>query len=210
MLDAPISLPPLGPLMTVAVSFDSELFAWVLAQKEIRIRRAHITWRDEMPRASADRATVATTVAVAVAAAAATTTVPAANPVPAATDAASAAPSEASIAVAPELALSNVDLALSTLPQAPPPGRFDLIMLSEVLYYFDRDGVRDMAATVVRMARDDADIMLVHWLGPTPDYPLDGETAVRAFLAAIAAKVTVIRQTRTPDYRLDVLRVRAA
>ena len=104
----------------------------------------------------------------------------------------------------------NVDLALSTLPQTPPPGRFDLIMLSEVLYYFDRDGVRDMAATVTRIARDDADIMLVHWLGPTPDYPLDGETAVQAFVEAMAAKVTVMYQARTPDYRLDVLRVRAA
>lgn len=106
----------------------------------------------------------------------------------------------------------NVDLALSTLPETLPPGRFDLIMLSEVLYYFDGDGdgVRDMAATVTRMARDDASIMLVHWLGPTPDYPLDGETAVQAFLDAMAANATVMHKQRARDYRLDVLRVRAA
>ena len=108
----------------------------------------------------------------------------------------------------------NVDLALSTLPETLPPGRFDLIMLSEVLYYFDGDGdgdgVRDMAATVTRIARDDASIMLVRWLGPTPRYPLDGETAVQAFLDAMAANATVMHKQRARDYRLDVLRVRAA
>ncbi len=102
----------------------------------------------------------------------------------------------------------NVTFAVSTLPATPPPGRFDLIMLSEVLYYFDRDGVRAMAAAVAAMAAPDADIMLVHWLGPTPDYPLDGETAVTTFLADLPS-ATVGAQARTPDYRLDCVRLRS-
>jgi len=102
---------------------------------------------------------------------------------------------------------ANVDFALSTLPATPPPGRFDLIMLSEVLYYFDRNGVQAMAGAVAAMAAPGADVMLVHWLGPTPDYPLDGETAVAAFLAALPS-ATLHAQARTPEYRLDCLRLR--
>ncbi len=102
-----------------------------------------------------------------------------------------------------------VEFAISTLPATPPPGRFDLIMLSEVLYYFDADGVRAMAGAVAAMAADDADVMLVHWLGPTPDYPLDGETAVTVFLDAVP-RATVTLQQRTPEYRIDCLRLRAA
>lgn len=98
-----------------------------------------------------------------------------------------------------------VRFSLSLLPDSPPVGRFDLIMLSEVLYYFSaRDLVR-VAAACAAAAQPGADVMLVHWLGPTPDYPLTGDEAVAAFLAA-AGWATVIRQERTPDYRLDLLR----
>jgi len=102
---------------------------------------------------------------------------------------------------------ANVDFARSTLSATPPPGWFDLIMLSEVLYYFDRNGVQAMAGAVAAMAAPGADVMLVHWLGPTPDYPLDGETAVAAFLAALPS-ATLQAQARTPEYRLDCLRLR--
>jgi SAM-dependent methyltransferase len=98
-----------------------------------------------------------------------------------------------------------VRFARSTLPDAPPPGRFDLIMLSEVLYYFAAPDVARVAAACRTMASPGADLILVHWLGPTPDYPLTGDEAVTAFLAA-AGWATVIRQERTPQYRLDGLR----
>ncbi|WP_255601900.1 SAM-dependent methyltransferase [Glacieibacterium megasporae] len=106
-------------------------------------------------------------------------------------------------------ALPHVEFALSGRPATPPTGTFDLIMLSEIIYYFDRDGVAAMARAVAGMARPGADVMLIHWLGPTPDYPLDGETAVTAFLDAATAGArgaTMVAQDRTPEYRLDVLR----
>lgn len=94
---------------------------------------------------------------------------------------------------------------LSTLPGTPPAGLFDLIILSEVLYYFDRAGVARLAAMVKGMAAQDADILLVHWLGETPDYPLTGEEAVAAFEEAGSWRI--MQRTRTEDYRLDLLRV---
>ena len=76
---------------------DNRAAEWVLAQSEIRIRRAHVTWRDEMPKTAMGGAT---------------TTITAAATASQATDVAAAAPGEAPRANPPELALSNVDLAL--------------------------------------------------------------------------------------------------
>lgn len=94
---------------------------------------------------------------------------------------------------------------LSMLPDRQPLGLFDLIVLSEVLYYFDQAGIIKLAETVVKMAAPKADILLVHWLGETPDYPSNGDEAVMAFEAA--GLWDTIKRSRTHDYRLDLLRV---
>lgn len=104
----------------------------------------------------------------------------------------------------------HVGFARSSLPDAPPPGRFDLIVFSEVLYYFDATGLARLAAATFAMAAPHAEIMLVHWLGPTPDYPLTGEAAANAFITALGDVAGVTQQARTADYRLDRLTVRAA
>jgi len=103
-------------------------------------------------------------------------------------------------------AISHVRFEQAALPDHVPAGPFDLIMLSEVLYYFDAPTMPRIAAAIWSMARAGSDIVLVHWLGPTPDYPLDGDAAVIAFMAA-APWARLIHAERTTDYRLDVLRV---
>ncbi len=90
-------------------------------------------------------------------------------------------------------------------PADSPAGRFDLVVLSEMLYYFDAPTLAQVAERVRALAEPGADLMLVHWLGPTPDYPLTGDDAVAAFEAA-APWARVMRRARTADYRLDVLR----
>lgn len=104
-------------------------------------------------------------------------------------------------------ALPQVRFARMRMPDEMPEQQFDLIMLSEVLYYFDPPTLDRLAGRLSRIARPGADLMLVHWLGPTPDYPLNGDEAVTAFLAATSAWAEVTRQERRQDYRLDVLRV---
>ena len=88
------------------------------------------------------------------------------------------------------------------MPEQP----FDLIMLSEVLYYFEPPTLARLAVRLRANAAPDADLVLVHWLGPTPDYPLTGDSAVAEFLAAVGGWTRLMRQERRPDYRLDVLR----
>lgn len=87
-----------------------------------------------------------------------------------------------------------------------PPGDFDLILLSEMLYYLDRPTLVDAALATLRLARPGADILLVHWLGPTPDYPLTGDQAAEHFIAALQPEAQLVSQTRAADYRIDLLR----
>lgn len=103
--------------------------------------------------------------------------------------------------------LENVRFARSELPDEPPSGPFDLVVLSEVLYYFDEGELARLAQRLVPQLAGDATLLLVHWLGPTPDYPLSGDAATRCFQHAMSGWEPM-RQDRTPDYRIDLLRVR--
>lgn len=107
-------------------------------------------------------------------------------------------------------ALPYVRFARKRMPAEMPDGRFDLIMLSEVLYYFEPPTLCRLAERLQGIVTPDADMVLVHWLGPTPDYPLTGDAAVARFLTATASWARVTRQERRQDYRLDVLRVAPA
>ena len=55
----------------------------------------------------------------------------------------------------------------ATLPDDWPEGAYDLIMLSEFVYYLTPDQIRQTAALVARDARDGAECVLVHWQGET-------------------------------------------
>ena len=48
-------------------------------------------------------------------------------------------------------------------------GVFDLILLSEVVYYLSREDVGRLAASVTRSLAPDGSVILVHWTGST-DY----------------------------------------
>lgn len=97
----------------------------------------------------------------------------------------------------------HLGFVLGAVPETWPPGRFDLIVLSEVLYFLDSNDLARLAGQVSASLEPGGDCVLVHWLGET-DYPLSGDEAVEGFVAAGA--LTPVRQVRTDRYRLDVLR----
>lgn len=84
-------------------------------------------------------------------------------------------------------------------------GAFDLILLSEVVYYLDRADVARLASRMEASLAPDGDCLLVHWTGET-DYPLSGDEAAEAFIAAASGFAAVTRQERSGRYRLDLLR----
>jgi 2-polyprenyl-3-methyl-5-hydroxy-6-metoxy-1,4-benzoquinol methylase len=90
------------------------------------------------------------------------------------------------------------------IPREWPKEQFDLIVLSEVLYYFDQPDLTRVAERCAESLEPQGHAVLVHWTGET-DYPLTGDEAVGIFVTAAHGAFEPLRQSRTSKYRLDVL-----
>jgi trans-aconitate methyltransferase len=90
------------------------------------------------------------------------------------------------------------------VPQQWPGGMFDLILLSEVIYYLSPEDVGRLAAKVMRSLTLRGSVILVHWIGST-DYPLSGDEAVRLFIERVGVACVVERADRYHQFRLEVL-----
>jgi cyclopropane fatty-acyl-phospholipid synthase-like methyltransferase len=84
---------------------------------------------------------------------------------------------------------------------------FDLIVVSEVAYYWASDDLVAAASRLRATLRQGGDLILVHWTGAT-DYPQTGDDATESLLNALADSVTAIASQRTASYRLDLWRRR--
>ena len=89
--------------------------------------------------------------------------------------------------------------------QAPLGGAFDLIFLSEVVYYWDDADITRAAHWIANHLAPGGDIMLVHWTGET-DYPQSGDGAVSKLMDGLGGVVSVEKAERCPNYRLDLWR----
>ncbi|MDN3563220.1 SAM-dependent methyltransferase [Paeniroseomonas aquatica] len=105
--------------------------------------------------------------------------------------------------------LEGVEFRRMAVPGAWPEGRFDLIMLSEVVYYLDRADVARLVARLDAALAPGGDLVLVHWTGET-DYPLSGDAAAELVIAGSAGRLDLTRQERAAAYRLDILHRPAA
>ena len=79
--------------------------------------------------------------------------------------------------------LPNVSVHRGVIPGEWPPGRFDLIVFSEVLYYFagrELDLVLDRG---VASLRPGGSVLAVHWRHPVADYPRSGDDVHRVLAA---------------------------
>jgi hypothetical protein len=101
--------------------------------------------------------------------------------------------------------LTQVTVEQRTLPRDWPPGSFDLVVLSEIGYYFSRadfDTVMTLAAGALEPA---GTLILVHWRHPVTDYPRGGDEvhqAVNATAGQLKLERTVAHKER--DFLLDV------
>jgi hypothetical protein len=90
------------------------------------------------------------------------------------------------------------------VPEQWPDGDFELILLSEVVYYLSREDVGRLAARVAGSLANGGSVILVHWIGPT-NYPLSGDEAATLFIERIGPGYVVDRADRYAEFRLDVL-----
>ena len=89
-----------------------------------------------------------------------------------------------------------------TLPEEMPEGPFDLIVASEVLYYFPREEMLGVLYAFERELAPGGTLIAVHWRRETKTYPLQGDE-VHGLLVEhtrLERKETIIEA----DYRLDL------
>lgn len=90
----------------------------------------------------------------------------------------------------------HVRVARWALGGAWPQESFDLVVLSEVLYYLGRPLLEQVVVEATAALRPDGVLLAVHWRHPVEDYPLGGDE-VHAALAAAPGL------SRTAGYRDD-------
>ena len=98
--------------------------------------------------------------------------------------------------------LPGVHVEQRTIPDQWPPGSFDLIVWSELLYYFDDADLGQVLGLGTGSLRPGGQILAVHWRHPAPDHPRTGDE-VHEDLAAHPALARLARY-RDPDFTAEV------
>jgi hypothetical protein len=103
-------------------------------------------------------------------------------------------------------ALSHVAVEQRAIPEDWPKETFDLVVLSEIAYYFDSSDLAHIISLVMRSTAMGAHVLGVHWRGIT-DYPLSGDR-VHQIITATTGLEQVVHHVE-PDFVLDVWERRA-
>lgn len=102
----------------------------------------------------------------------------------------------------------HVNLQAMHLPQEFPCGDFDLVVLSEVGYYWSMPDLVLARKRIVGALRTGATLVLVHWTPAVQDYPLTGDEVHDQFMAFCNGDAPLLKHLdgqSADTYRLDVL-----
>lgn len=100
--------------------------------------------------------------------------------------------------------VSNVTFAQCDVVADYPPGQFNLIVASEVAYYWSDADFASMRKRIAASLAPGGDVLLVHFLPKVPDYVWGGDAVHEAFLAD--SRFCHRRSSREQSYRIDLLR----
>lgn len=94
------------------------------------------------------------------------------------------------------------------VPHDWPDGRYDLVVLSEILYFLSAPEIAELAAFVARDINPGGDCVVVNWHGET-DTPLTGAQAGETFFSELGGHRAVQpkHDYQHPCYRLTVVRL---
>lgn len=112
--------------------------------------------------------------------------------------------SEAAVAVARQrlAGFPNVRLELRSMPEETPQGPFDLVVVSEVMYYWPEDVMLSALGRFEEVLAPGGSLLAVHWRKETKTYPLQGDEVHDLLLGhtRLANTTTIVE----PEYRLDL------
>jgi SAM-dependent methyltransferase len=97
--------------------------------------------------------------------------------------------------------LKNVSVAQLSLPDSLPAGSFDLIVFSEIGYYFSEPVLVSLSQQLVGRLHKEGLFVACHWLGASPDHVLTGDRVHEIF--AQLRGVTHFNTERHPQFQLD-------
>ncbi len=98
-------------------------------------------------------------------------------------------------------ALPQVQITCDDLAARLPLSGFDLVVLSEIGYYFEPDIWRALSAAVVDSLPPGATLLAVHWLGHSDDHRMSGDTVHEILLALDGLRLE--QAERHPGFRLE-------
>jgi SAM-dependent methyltransferase len=79
--------------------------------------------------------------------------------------------------------LSQVRVEQRDIPGQWPSGRFDLVVLSEILYYFGDHDLEQVLKLAAASLEPDGTLLAVHWRHPVAEYPRTGDDVHRVLAA---------------------------
>jgi cyclopropane fatty-acyl-phospholipid synthase-like methyltransferase len=101
-------------------------------------------------------------------------------------------------------AFANVEIRQADVAVDAPPGRFDLIVFSEIGYYFEPTTLAGIIATLTAALEPGGEFLAVHWLGRSADHVLHGDAV--HYVLGTHLTLDWIGGARHPEFRLDCWR----
>jgi SAM-dependent methyltransferase len=101
--------------------------------------------------------------------------------------------------------LENIDFQLMSVPEEFPDDFFDLLVLSEVGYYWCWDDLHTAQNLILDRLQPQGHLLLVHWIVDARVLPLTGNEVHDSFLELVPDRFTQIHSLTTDKYRLDLL-----
>ncbi len=98
--------------------------------------------------------------------------------------------------------LAGVRVERRAVPGEWPPRSFDLIVFSELLYYFDDADLGQVLRLGIGALRPGGHVLAVHWRHPAPDHPRSGDEVHQRL--ADDTRLARLARYRDPDFTAEV------
>lgn len=85
----------------------------------------------------------------------------------------------------------------------PPPADLDLVVFSELGYYFTTTELEGLVRKLGGSLRPGGELVACHWLGSSPDHRLDGREVHDVLRASLPAAFTHRRHEEHPGFLID-------
>jgi SAM-dependent methyltransferase len=99
--------------------------------------------------------------------------------------------------------LPGVTICCADVAAQAPDGPFDLIVFSELGYYFEEAQLARIAESLSAALEAGGELIAVHWLGDSEDHLLHADQVHAILRGALTQSCTWIKGARHPGFRLD-------